>query len=242
MEVGLGFSPGTWLDRTSEDKMNLKGDNLIEQLTSRLGQPLPGRKAHRQWKSELAYGRQAGPASHNNRDAATLILLYQNKDCWHVPLTVRPAHLPDHGGQVSLPGGMVETGETAETAALRELEEELRIPRDQVSVLGPLSPLFVFVSNFRIWPFVAVHHGVCLMRPNTQEVAQLLEIPLTHLADSEQKSYQQMSRDGVVFRATGMWHRDQFIWGATAMILGEFLALLQESDELSGQAAWHESR
>jgi 8-oxo-dGTP pyrophosphatase MutT (NUDIX family) len=205
--------------------------DLAGWLRTRLQGDLPGRLAHREWSSDLTYGRQEGPATHNVREAATIILLYQDQGEWYLPLTVRPSHLPDHAGQVSLPGGVVESGETAEAAALRELEEELQVSVDQVSVLGPLSPLVVFVSNFRILPHVGIHRGPCEMRPNEQEVARLLKLPLSHLVDPGRKTSRCMSREGVLFRAAGWWHQQHFVWGATAMILGEFIALFEDRVE-----------
>ena len=205
--------------------------DLAELLRTRLQGELPGPVAHRKWSSDLTYGRQEGPAAHNVREAATTILLYQDQGEWYLPLTVRPSHLPDHAGQVSLPGGLVEPGETAEVAALRELEEELQVSNEQVSVLGTLSPLVVFVSNFRILPHVGIHHGKCEMRPNEQEVARLLKLPLSHLVAPGRKTSRRMSREGVSFRAAGWWHHQYFVWGATAMILGEFMALFEGQAE-----------
>ena len=205
--------------------------DLAGWLRTRLQGDLPGRLAHREWSSDLTYGRQEGPAAHNVREASTIVLLYQDQGEWYLPLTVRPSHLPDHAGQVSFPGGVVESGETAEAAALRELEEELQVSVDQVSMLGPLSPLYVFVSNFRILPHVGIYRGQCEMRPNEQEVARLLKLPLSHLVDPRRKTSRCMSREGVSFRAAGWWHQQYFVWGATAMILGEFMALLEDRVE-----------
>src|SRR5215510_12971597 len=104
-------------------------DDLPDRLARRLRLPLPGPAAQRTMESELAYGRHLGPPRLDARPAAVVALLHLIDDRWHMPLMVRPETLAHHAGQSSLPGGMVEPGETSEEAAIRELEEELGIAR-----------------------------------------------------------------------------------------------------------------
>ena len=75
------------------------------------------------------------------RDAAALLLLYPHGDHWHLPLTVRGSGLRDHTGQVSLPGGRLDPGETIEGAAVREAAEEVGIPAHSVRIAGRLTPV-----------------------------------------------------------------------------------------------------
>src|SRR5687768_11349335 len=100
--------------------------DLKERLTARLARSLPGRAAWARCEPPLAYGRHAGPAPDAARQAAVMALLYRDGDEWRVPLTLRPEHFTEHAGQICFPGGGIEPGETCETAALRELEEELQ--------------------------------------------------------------------------------------------------------------------
>ena len=97
--------------------------DLPARLAARLKQPLPGWAAQARYQPELSFGRHLGPAPSDAKPAAVLILLYPNGGRWHVPLTLRSAHLPDHAGQVSLPGGLIEPGEDSRQAALREFTE-----------------------------------------------------------------------------------------------------------------------
>src|SRR5438876_7014369 len=90
------------------------------------------------------------------RRAAGLLLVFPGAGRPHVVLTVRADSLGRHSGQVSLPGGVLEPGETFEQAALREAHEEIGLPLEQVRVLGPLTPLDIPVSGFRLHPVVAV--------------------------------------------------------------------------------------
>ena len=206
-------------------------DNLPRRLAERLRRPLPGRLAQARFSPELSYGRQFGPRAHDVRPAAVIVLLYQHENAWHIPLTLRPAGMTDHGGQVSLPGGLVEADETSREAALRELHEELGVPPDGIEVLNPLSPIYVFVSNHWVTPWVATISKRPSIRPNRAEVAEVLEVPLAMLLDSANRSRHQIRRHGLTFSAPHISWRTHRIWGATGMMLGEFIAVIDELDD-----------
>jgi 8-oxo-dGTP pyrophosphatase MutT (NUDIX family) len=197
---------------------------LATRLRELLDAPLPGSAAQQQFAAELAYGRHAGPPPWNARHAAVMILLYPQADQWHVPLTLRPGHLRDHAGQVSLPGGTLEAGESIHACALRELHEELG-PLPDIDILGQLTPLYVFASNFWVTPCV----GITDVRPefeiNRHEVARLLEPTLDQLFDVRRYARQVFHRRGIEFETPHIEFEGVRIWGATSMILGEFLAL-----------------
>ena len=203
-----------------------------ENLPARLAQwlqnePLPGRAGQSRFASELAYGRQYGPPAIGARQAAVVVLLYWTHGHWHLPLTVRPRHLPDHAGQVSFAGGLVEHGEDIELAALRELEEELRIPRSRVNLLGRMSKMYVFISNFVVSPCVAVVDEPVSIRPNPDEVAELLEVPLAHLLDAHNVVEYRVDCHRGTFIAPSIRYGVHRVWGATGMIIGELIALLE---------------
>jgi 8-oxo-dGTP pyrophosphatase MutT (NUDIX family) len=143
----------------------------------------------------------------------------------HIILTVRADALR-HGGQVSLPGGVVDPGETFEQAALREAHEEVALPLGEVRVLGALTPLDIPVSGFRLHPIVAVHPTRPSLTPSDDEVARILEISLDELCNPEHFVTAQRERDGVRFSVPAFRVAGVEIWGATAMVLAEFLALL----------------
>jgi 8-oxo-dGTP pyrophosphatase MutT (NUDIX family) len=141
-------------------------------------------------------------------------------------LTVRSDTLDRHSGQVSLPGGIAEPGETFEQAALREAYEEVALPRDGVRVLGALTPLDIPVSQFRLHPIVAATFRRPPLVPSHGEVARILEVPMADLLDPRRRMETTRWRDGrevsvPIFRVAGAE-----IWGATAMVLAELLALL----------------
>ena len=132
-----------------------------------------------------------------------------------------------HGGQVSLPGGVVDPGETFEQAALREAHEEVALPLDEVRVLGALTPLDIPVSGFRLHPIVAVTRRRPQLTPSDGEVARILEVGVDELLESARiSSTTERERDGVTFTVPAFHVAGVEIWGATAMVLAEFLALL----------------
>jgi 8-oxo-dGTP pyrophosphatase MutT (NUDIX family) len=197
---------------------------LPAQLSAQLKQPLPGWSAQVRYQPELSFGRHRGPAPVDARPAAVLVLLYPRDGQWHVPLILRPVHMPDHGGQVSFPGGVIEPGESSRQAALREFTEELGAPVEGLDMLGQLSPIYLFASNFQITPWVAATGEVPSWRPSACEVDRLLEIPLSHLADPRNSGHFERRQRGLAFRAPCFLWESERIWGATSMILAELVA------------------
>jgi 8-oxo-dGTP pyrophosphatase MutT (NUDIX family) len=143
----------------------------------------------------------------------------------HIILTVRADTLR-HGGQVSLPGGVIEPGETFEQAALREAHEEIALALDDVRVLGALTPIDIVVSGFKLHPIVAAIDRPPLLRPSDGEVAQILEVDVDELVDAANIVETERERDGRTLIVPAFQVAGVEIWGATAMILAEFLSML----------------
>jgi 8-oxo-dGTP pyrophosphatase MutT (NUDIX family) len=170
------------------------------------------------------------PAGVEPRQASVLLLLYPIGGALHLTLTVRPPDLEHHSGQISLPGGGWEKGDASlQETALREAQEEIGVAADELEVIGLLTPLYIPTSNNMIHPFVAYTARRPDFRPDAREVAELLEIPLSLLLDPttrrEEDWVWHRATLHVPFYAVGQ-HR---IWGATAIVLAEFLALLAET-------------
>ena len=199
---------------------------IIRRLEAAFQEPLPGPAAHalmaprprRQWPEGFS------PAT--ARRAAGLLLLFPINDRTHIVLTVRAATLGRHSGQVSLPGGVVEPGETFERAALREAHEEVALPIADAQVLGLLTPLDIPVSGFRLHPVVATMNRRPDLQPADGEVAGILEIALEELLDRHCLAASERERDGRRLLVPAFHVAGHEIWGATAMVLAEFLTLL----------------
>ncbi len=203
-------------------------DDLPERLTARLQMQLPGTAAQRTMQPELSFGRYAGPARPDARPAAVVVLLHQIDQQWFVPLMVRQKTLSHHAGQISLPGGVIDAGESSEEAALRELEEELGINRFRSLLLGQLSPLYLFGTNFLITPWVAAVRDAVEFHPNRAEVDEFLQVPLAHLVAPASRGQHIQQRGSLRFMAPHFAWRQHVVWGATSMILAELVAIVRD--------------
>ncbi|MEQ8788299.1 MAG: CoA pyrophosphatase [Pirellulaceae bacterium] len=210
------------------DSLLEKAGDLPQRLALRLKSPPPGKQAQRRFAPSLGYGRHHGPAPQDAREAAVLMLLYFD-DGWRLPMTLRPDTLPSHAGQVSFPGGMIDPGETVEQAAVRELEEELGVPGEAVEVLGRLSPLYVWASNFHVTPVLATMEATPEFIPSPEEVAEVIDVPLAAVVDPAFHHMHTINRRGLVFHAPHIEIDRHRIWGASCMMLGELAALLEEA-------------
>lgn len=204
--------------------------NFVENLAARLKQPLPGSEAQLKMSPRQPGSRplaRVAPAS--VRRAAALILLYEIERAWHLALTVRRHDLLHHPGQISLPGGGIDEGELPEAASLREAEEEIGVDPSTVRVLGSLTPLYVIVSGNLVTPFVGVVGERPVFRPDTSEVEEVVEVPLSQLTDPARLMWGNRTREGYLIDfpyylvGTPPVHQ---VWGATAMMLSEFVELL----------------
>ncbi|MGH7904357.1 MAG: NUDIX domain-containing protein [Candidatus Dormibacteraceae bacterium] len=153
------------------------------------------------------------------RPAAVVALLHRDRGQWLLPFVRRRADLPDHPGQVALPGGGVRAGEGAWEAAERELEEEVGVRRGSSRPLGAGQVVYAAVSNFSVVPFVAVlEEPTPVFRHDTYELEGLLVVPLPRLLDETGWRQSTTPWIGSHFPWEGT-----FIWGLTARILDDLL-------------------
>lgn len=171
-------------------------------------------------------------------EAAVLVLLYEREGQLVIPVTLRTQTVETHKGQLSLPGGAREPQDSdfAQTA-LRETCEELGIPENVLEIWGALTPLFIPPSRFCVHPYVGYASGVLALRPDPNEVAEVIEVPLQHLLDPATRQVETHVRGNQRFQVPFYRVASQKIWGATAMILGEFLALLSTAQGSGGRSA-----
>ena len=161
------------------------------------------------------------------RLAAGLLLLYPGDRGPSIPLTVRASSLRRHAGQVSLPGGATDPGETLAQAALREADEEIGVDPARVRLLGELTPVHVLVSGFTLHPIVGITDERPAFTLAAHEVEEVIEVSLTDLQDASSIRQGTRTREGIAIEYPYFALKDHQVWGATAMILGEFICLLQ---------------
>lgn len=208
---------------------------VLEDIQRALAAPLPGIEGQIKMAPQPRSGQiNRWEVPDQYREASVLLLLYpyltkvRGVPELHVVLTRRPEYPGAHSGQISLPGGRREGDESLEMTALREAYEEVGLNPAAVEVIGRLSPLYTPPSNFYIYPFIGYSAARPAFQPDAKEVAELIEVPLSVLQNSANHKEE-------------IWHFPNYgerrvpffdvfghcVWGATAMILSEFLTLLQ---------------
>ncbi len=202
---------------------------LESKLRDRLAGTLPGVDA--QWRFAPAPPRgnwRPGHFPEDARIAAALLLLYPGAQGISVPLTVRASGLRRHAGQISLPGGATDPGETLVEAALREAQEEIGVNPTDVRVLGELTPVHVVVSGFTLHPVVGITDERPAFCPAPYEVEEVLEVSIDDLQDASRIRRGTRIREGTAVEYPYFDLLGHQVWGATAMVLGEFICLLQD--------------
>jgi 8-oxo-dGTP pyrophosphatase MutT (NUDIX family) len=162
-----------------------------------------------------------------------MFLIYPRDEEWYTVYIERSRNQPNdkHAGQISLPGGKVESSDADyAAAACRELEEEIGVPRSTVEVVRPLSELYVIPSNFMVYPYIGVINYTPDFVLQQSEVESIIEISLAEVRALS------VTRDDLDVRGQAM--RDvpyydlngHVLWGATSMITAEFKQLLDDTD------------
>jgi 8-oxo-dGTP pyrophosphatase MutT (NUDIX family) len=175
-------------------------------------------------------------AGYERADASVLVPLVERGAGLTVLLTQRTAHLRAHAGHVAFPGGRADPGDAdAVDTALRETEEEVGLPREQVEVIGAL-PLYRTVTFFDVTPVVALVRPDFALKLDAFEVAEAFEVPLAflmtpanhrrHLFEAEDQRREFLSMPWPRRAPDADGHADYFIWGATAAMLRNFYRFL----------------
>jgi 8-oxo-dGTP pyrophosphatase MutT (NUDIX family) len=200
-------------------------DDLRRELPSRLTN-LPGLDAQRRMAPVPRRGWTPGLLPDDARPAAALLALYPDAAGARFILTKRSSELPTHRGQVSLPGGAVDPGESLAQAALREAHEEVGIAPGTVDLLGMLTPVHIPVSGFVMHPVVGCLRARPLTVAAPGEVSRVIEVPVAELLDPGRHRTVVSVRDGIEFEMPYFDLDGEQVWGATAMVLSEFAAVL----------------
>ncbi len=203
----------------------------ITWLKDRLLKPLPGFEGQERMAARVLPMPPEIPES--ARFSAVLCLIYPVDGELHLLLIKRREDGKAHSGQIGFPGGKYELeDESLEFTAKREAWEEVGIKGEDYQVLGALTPLYIPVSNFKVFPFVAFSQGRLDYLPAADEVAEIIEVPVQVLFDNENKITTDVVspalpltlRNVKAYKIPG----EKIIWGATAMILSELEVVLED--------------
>ncbi len=168
-------------------------------------------------------------APESARRSSVLVLLFPDREQKpELVLTVRSNDIR-HGGQISFPGGLQEKGESAAETALREAQEEIGIQPDEVSTAGMLSTLYISPSNSLVEPVVGFLPRQPDFKQNYDEVEEIFTVPVEDLLDKQNLTEQNWQlKPGALYKVPFWEVHATPLWGATAMILSEFLELYKE--------------
>ncbi|MDY0343528.1 MAG: CoA pyrophosphatase [Lentimicrobium sp.] len=198
------------------------------EFTDLLKDSLPGAEAHERLapsnRPELLKLGKNGPPP---RLSSVLILMYREGNRIQLVFTKRGEYDGIHSGQVSFPGGKAEPEDhDLVDTALRETREEIGLFSRDISIIGKLSDLYVPPSNFIICPFVGILKGLPHFIPHPAEVAEIFSVPLSYLMHyGKEINHPVIMSNGTKMKVPGFKFGHHLIWGATAMILSEFLTL-----------------
>lgn len=204
---------------------------IISKIKHQLSNNLPGELAHVKMapvtrKEQLKFVKDYSKA----QKAAVLILLYLHENNIYIPFIKRPEYDGVHSGQIAFPGGKIEKSDNDLTeTALREADEETGIKTEDVTILGYLSDLYVPPSNFLVTPVLGYSEKKPLFKTDKTEVAGLFNFLLEDILDKHNRSFESVlaSTDRSRIKVPCFRINQQIIWGATAMILMEFVSLFR---------------
>jgi 8-oxo-dGTP pyrophosphatase MutT (NUDIX family) len=204
---------------------------FITQLKITINNDLPGEESHQIMRVIYDQSIELPFSKINSIPAAVLILLYLADNEIYFFLTKRTDDLKHHKGQISLPGGTQEGNEKLIDTALRETQEEIGINKTSISIIGTITPLFVPVTGFMIYPFIGYSLNKLDPKPDPVEVATIFSVNISDLLNKENRTTEQRNIRGYDVQVPYFKLNDYQVWGATSMILSEFRDLIKSINE-----------
>ena len=204
---------------------------FITQLKITINKDLPGEESHQKMRVIYDQSIELPFSKINSTQAAVLILLYLADNEIYFFLTKRTDELKHHKGQISLPGGTQEGNEKLIDTALRETQEEIGINKTSISIIGTITPLFVPVTGFMIYPFIGYSLNKLNPKPDPVEVATIFSVNISDLLNKENRTTEQRNIRGYDVQVPYFKLNDYQVWGATSMILSEFRDLIKFINE-----------
>ena len=163
----------------------------------------------------------------NTKNCSVLLLLSTINEELHIVFTLRTFQLISHSGQLCFPGGQSKISETPEETALRETVEEIGIKPYTIEILGKLTPIYILPSNSLITPVVGFSNQYLDFIINPDEVKEAFTIPISFFSFNNIKSKMWQINNEDITMPYWQIHPTVPLWGATAMILAEFLTIYE---------------
>lgn len=166
----------------------------------------------------------------NPKTAAVMMLFYPKNGVTHLVLIVRNSYQGVHSAQIAFPGGKYEPRDQIfENTALRETHEEIGISPDNIEIMKAFTRLYIQPSNFMVYPFLGISKEELVFVPDSGEVADIIELPLTvFMADEIVVSVNLTTSYAENIKVPAFKIENHIVWGATAMMLSELKEVLKK--------------
>jgi 8-oxo-dGTP pyrophosphatase MutT (NUDIX family) len=200
---------------------------FVQRLQQQFQKPLPGHdnvlKKHKEERNFTNI-----QPSEKTRKSAVLILFYPFQNEIYTALILRPPYDGTHGGQMAFPGGQVEEAdESLVRTALREAQEEIGIKPRDVVIVGELTKIFIPPSNFWVTPVVGFLRKRPEFYPDPFEVQEIVEIKWNDFLEPTNMKIREMNVRGYTFETEGFEVENQWVWGASALMITELLDMFR---------------
>ncbi len=200
----------------------------IQHLKNILSQPLPGTAAQDIMAPTARFTGKVLPNKTHARKSSVFILLYQKEGRWTIPFIKRQVYEGVHSGQISFPGGKQELyDENLLATAYRETQEEIGVEANEIEHVGSLSSIYIPNSNFYVYPQVGLLKSPPCFKPDCREVEMILEVAIDDLMNPSCINEFSKIVNDINLRAPYFEISSYQIWGATAMMLSEFLEIIR---------------
>lgn len=208
--------------------------NLLLKIKEEIQKGLPGIEAQNKL-SPISASSKYREVPENHKKACVMGLIYPEGNELRMAFIERTFSHPEdkHGGQISFPGGKLEEeDDTYLIGALREVEEEIGIPPEEITVLGQLTDLYVFASNFLVYPFLGYMEHAPSFTPQVEEVASIVSFPIENLMSANIIDTKDLEVREHIMKDVSYYKLNQHVlWGATAMITSEIVELIVRAKE-----------
>ena len=213
-----------------QPESNEKYSIFIERLKNSI-KHLPGENSHREMAPFRMTTSEVMRTKPTVRLSAVLLLLHFQKDEIHFTLIQRQTYNGTHSGQMSLPGGKYEkTDKSLTKTALRETMEEIGVVSDEIKIIGEMSQVYIPVSKFLIHPFIGYLDHPPLIVKDEREVEKVFQVKIPDLLNQANRidTKIEIEKGQYLNKVPAFKLNERIVWGATALILNEFKAMIQQ--------------